>query len=174
MSIARHEAAHAVVGLLLGEDLVEVTIVPEGDMLGRALFANLPDEYEPEFESRLRASAIASLAGPCLDIGATIEDRRAPKPSRSSSRERPFGADLAHSLLRDSEDRGGRSFADQIVRHVRTSRWNHLSAPETEVASAATRFMNRHQRMVHGRLRGQPALSRRDLRPCATHSSKPT
>lgn len=74
MNVATHEAAHAVVGLLLGEELVEVTIVPNGAVLGRALFADLPDEYQPDFERRLRGSAIASLAGPCANPEGCTDD----------------------------------------------------------------------------------------------------
>ena len=59
----------------------------------------------------------SALDAETLDVGATVEDARAPEPARLGSRELPLGADLVHALLRDSEDRGGRSFADQIVRH---------------------------------------------------------
>jgi ATP-dependent Zn protease len=65
VNVATHEAAHAVVGLLLGEDVEKVTIVPDGPVLGSAKFVSFPDDRKADYEARLRAQAIASLAGLC-------------------------------------------------------------------------------------------------------------
>jgi hypothetical protein len=71
---------------------------------------------------RSPTSPVASdpaLDAELLDVGTTIEDARAPEPARLGGRELPFGADLVHALLRDSEDRGGRGLADQVAMHDR-------------------------------------------------------
>jgi hypothetical protein len=90
---------------------MSVTLGGEALLGGTGQFAS--------FGRHLLGSPVTSdpaLNAETLDIGATVEDARTPEPSRVGKRELPFGTDLAHSLLRNAEDRGGSSLADQLVR----------------------------------------------------------
>ena len=104
-AVAEHEAAHAVVGYVLGEALVSVTVVPTLEARGLCQFAPAPST-EVAAEAWLRNQLIIALAGRAMTggDGAAGDDDNVYHCARQLAGSAPEDAPVVAQLITDAYD----------------------------------------------------------------------